>query len=129
MDARQRERVVLPGYLGTREKVALMTGAEALAFPTLYEGFGFPLLEAMACGTPILTSNVSSLPEVAGDAALFVDPLDESSITDGLERLLGDAAFRRHLIAAGTHRLEAFSWDGSARAHAAVLRRAAGRSG
>jgi glycosyltransferase involved in cell wall biosynthesis len=129
MDRDHRDRVVLTGYLGKREKVALMTGAEGLAFPTLYEGFGFPLLEAMACGTPILTSNVSSLPEVAGDAALFVDPLDESSIADGLERLLGDAAFRRHLIAAGTHRLEAFSWDESTRKHAEVLHRAAGRRG
>jgi glycosyltransferase involved in cell wall biosynthesis len=129
MDRAHRERVVLTGYLGTRDKVALMTGAEALAFPTLYEGFGFPLLEAMACGTPILTSNVSSLPEVAGDAALYVDPHDEAAVADGLERLLADAAFRRHLIAAGTHRLEAFSWDSSARAHVDVLRRAAGRSG
>jgi glycosyltransferase involved in cell wall biosynthesis len=129
MDRAHRARIVLTGYLGTREKVALMTGAEALAFPTLYEGFGFPLLEAMACGTPILTSNVSSLPEVAGDAALYVDPLNEGAIADGLDRLLGDAAFRRHLIAAGTHRLEAFSWSASARAHAEVLHRAAGRRG
>jgi glycosyltransferase involved in cell wall biosynthesis len=129
MDPDHRERVVLTGYLGTRDKVALMTGAEALAFPTLYEGFGFPLLEAMACGTPILTSNVSSLPEVAGDAALLVDPLDEAAITDALERLLGDAAFRRRLIAAGTQRLTAFSWETSARAHAEVLHRAAERRG
>lgn len=129
MDRERRDRVILTGYLGTRDKVALMTGAEALAFPTLYEGFGFPLLEAMACGTPILTSNVSSMPEVAGDAALFVDPLDESAIADGLERVVGDAAFRKRLIEAGGRQVEKFSWDQSARKHAEVLHRAAGRPG
>ncbi len=129
MENERRGRVVLTGYLDTRDKVALMTGAEALAFPTLYEGFGFPLLEAMACGTPILTSNVSSMPEVAGDAALLVDPLDEAAIAEGLERVLGDAAFRKRLIEAGEQRLEKFSWDQSARMHAEVLHRAAGRTG
>ncbi|MGH2712133.1 MAG: glycosyltransferase family 4 protein [Actinomycetota bacterium] len=124
----QRARVVMTGYLGTREKAALLTGAEALVFPTLYEGFGFPLLEAMACGTPVLTSNVSSLPEVAGDAALLVDPLNEESIADGIERLLGDAAYRQRLTAAGNRRVDEFSWDISARKHAEVLHRAAGRT-
>jgi glycosyltransferase involved in cell wall biosynthesis len=120
-----RSRVILTGYLGTREKAALLTGAEALAFPTLYEGFGFPLLEAMACGTPVLTSNVSSLPEVAGDAALLVDPLDEEAIANGIGRLIGDGAFRHRLIEAGNRRVERFSWDESARRHAEVLHRAA----
>jgi glycosyltransferase involved in cell wall biosynthesis len=119
-----RRRVVLTGYLGTREKAALLTGAEALAFPTLYEGFGFPLLEAMACGTPILTSNVSSLPEVAGDAALLVDPLDEEAIAQGIGRIIGDAAFRQRLIEAGNRRIEQFDWDTSARKHAEVLHKA-----
>ena len=125
MDRERHERVVLTGYLGTRDKVALMSGAEALAFPTLYEGFGFPLLEAMACGTPILTSNVSSLPEVAGDAALLVDPLEEPAIAEGLERLVGDRALRQRLIDAGSRRLQRFDWDTSARKHAAVMHRAA----
>lgn len=120
-----RQRVILTGYLDTRDKAALLTGAEALVFPSLYEGFGFPLLEAMACGTPILTSNVSSLPEVAGEAALLVDPLDEGAIADGMGRLLSDAAYRHRLVEAGRRRLERFSWDGSARKHAEVLRRAA----
>lgn len=123
-----RHRVVLTGYLGTRDKAALLTGAEALVFPTLYEGFGFPLLEAMACGTPVLTSNVSSLPEVAGDAALLVDPLDQDSIAAGIGRLLGDAAFRQRLIDAGSHRVRQFSWDDSARKHVEVLHRAARRA-
>jgi glycosyltransferase involved in cell wall biosynthesis len=122
-----RGRVTLTGYLGTREKAALLTGAEALVFPTLYEGFGFPLLEAMACGTPVLTSNVSSLPEVAGDAALLVDPLDEAAVAQGIDRLLGDAAFRQRLIEAGNRRIEHFSWDDSARKHSEVLHKAARR--
>jgi glycosyltransferase involved in cell wall biosynthesis len=120
-----RRRVVLTGYLGTAEKTALLTGAEALLFPTLYEGFGFPVLEAMACGTPVLTSDVSSLPEVAGDAALLVDPLDETAIRRGIERLLEDAAFRKRLIEAGNRRVGLFSWDESARKHVEVLHRAA----
>jgi glycosyltransferase involved in cell wall biosynthesis len=123
----QKKRVILPGYLGTREKAALLTGAEALVFPSLYEGFGFPLLEAMACGTPVLTSNVSSLPEVAGNAALLVDPMDEQAIADGIERLLGDAAFRKRLIEAGNKRVDLFTWDRSAAKHAEVLHRAAKR--
>lgn len=122
-----RKRIVLTGYLGTREKTALLTGAEALAFPSLYEGFGFPLLEAMACHTPALTSNVSSLPEVAGDAALLVDPLDEEAIADGIGRLVADAAFRHRLIQAGNARVKGFSWETSARKHAEVLHRAASR--
>ena len=126
LPAAARERVVLTGYLGMGDKVALLTGAEALVFPSLYEGFGFPLLEAMACGTPVLTSNTSSLPEVAGDAALLVDPLDEESIAHGVERLLEDAAFRRRLIDAGQRRVDRFTWDASARKHAEVLHRAAG---
>ncbi|MGH2691286.1 MAG: glycosyltransferase family 4 protein [Actinomycetota bacterium] len=120
-----RRRVILTGYLGTRQKAALLTGAEALVFPTLYEGFGFPLLEAMACGTPVLTSNVSSLPEVAGGAALLVDPLDEEAIAQGIGRLISDAPFRQRLIEAGNRRVELFSWDESARKHAEVLHRAA----
>lgn len=122
-----RRRIILTGYLGTREKTALLTGAEALVFPSLYEGFGFPLLEAMACHTPVLTSNVSSLPEVAGDAALLVDPLDEEAIADGIGRMVADAAFRHRLIQAGNDRVKGFTWETSARKHAEVLDRAASR--
>ena len=122
-----RTRVILTGYLGTGAKAALLTGAEGLVFPALYEGFGFPLLEAMACGIPVLTSNVSSLPEVAGDAALLVDPVDEDAIADGIARLVTDAALRQRLIEAGSRRVDRFSWDESARKHAGVLHRAARR--
>jgi glycosyltransferase involved in cell wall biosynthesis len=116
-----RERVVFTGYVAEEDKVALLGGAAALAFPSLYEGFGLPVLEAMACGTPVLTSNVSALPEVAGDAALLVDPEDPEAIADGLRRLLEDGDLRRRLREAGLRRAERFDWDETARRTAAVL--------
>lgn len=84
--------------------------ARAFAFPSLYEGFGLPPLEAMACGTPVVTSDVSSLPEVAGGAALLVDPHDTDSIADGLRRVLTDEALRRDLVQRGLERARQFSW-------------------
>ncbi|MGE0812136.1 MAG: glycosyltransferase family 4 protein [Vicinamibacterales bacterium] len=84
--------------------------ARVFAFPSLYEGFGLPPLEAMANGTPVVTSNVSSLPEVAGDAALLVDPYDVGAIAEGLRRALTDEALRQDLIARGRARVQDFSW-------------------
>ena len=89
--------------------------ARAFVFPSLYEGFGLPPLEAMACGTPVVTSNVSSLPEVAGGAALLVDPHDADAIADGLCRALTDEALRAALIARGIERARSFSWGQSVR--------------
>ena len=119
-----REGVILTGYVAEAEKVALLSGAEALVYPSLYEGFGLPVLEAMACGTPVLTSNVSALPETAGDAALLVDPHDTEAIAGGIARLLTDPELRERLRIAGTARAAAFSWDETARLTADVLRRA-----
>ena len=97
--------------------------ASVFAFPSLYEGFGLPPLEAMACGTPVLTSKVSSLPEVAGDGALLVDPYSVEEIATGLARLLDDDDLRRDLVARGRARAAAFSWERSARAiHDGYLR-------
>jgi glycosyltransferase involved in cell wall biosynthesis len=87
--------------------------ARAFVFPSLYEGFGLPPLEAMACGTPVVTSNVSSLPEVAGDAALLVDPYDAEAIAAGLVRAVTDEALRTDLIARGLARAHEFSWKQS----------------
>ncbi len=120
-----RERVVLTGYVSDADRVALLGGATALAYPSLYEGFGFPVLEAMAARVPVLTSNVSSLPEVAGEAALLVDPHDEAAIADGLRTLLSDADLRDQLRAAGLARAATFTWEAAARATAEVLRKAA----
>jgi glycosyltransferase involved in cell wall biosynthesis len=87
--------------------------ARAFVFPSLYEGFGLPPLEAMACGTPVVTSNVSSLPEVAGGAAVLVDPYDAQSIADGITRAVTDDVLRAHLIERGAARARDFSWSQS----------------
>jgi glycosyltransferase involved in cell wall biosynthesis len=92
--------------------------ARVFVFPSLYEGFGLPPLEAMACGTPVVTSNVSSLPEVAGGAALLVDPHEVDAIADGIRRAVEDEALRQDLVARGLARARQFSWaDSVARIH------------
>ena len=115
------DRVVFTGYVADDDKAALLSGALAFVYPSLYEGFGLPALEAMACGTPVLTSNVSSLPEVAGDAALLVNPLDTDAIADGMARLIADAGLRRSLIEKGYARVLKFSWADAARQVLQVL--------
>lgn len=119
-----RGSVTLVGYLPEADKVALLGGAIGLAFPSLYEGFGFPVLEAMACGTPVLTSDGSSLPELAGDAALLVDPHDVDAIREGLQILMTDDGVRGRLRAAGLARASSFDWTETARRTAAVLHEA-----
>ncbi len=120
-----RGRVHLTGYLTDDDLPIVYNGAAALAFPSLYEGFGLPALEALACGLPTLTSDTTSLPEVVGDAALTVDPLDTDAITDGLERLLTDSGLRTELRARGLERAQGFSWARAAAATLATLEEAA----
>lgn len=98
------------GYVPDRDLPALLGGAEALAFPSLYEGFGLPALEAMACGTPVVCSNNSSLPEIVGDAGLLVQPTDADAIAGALILLLEDAALREELRRRGIERAASFSW-------------------
>lgn len=102
------------GFADDADLPALYSGAICFAFPSLYEGFGLPVLEAMACGTPVITSNISSLPEVAGDAALVVDPYDVEAITHALKRVIDDSALRDRLIKAGLARAQQFTWEKSA---------------
>ncbi len=92
---------------------ALYRLASVFVFPSLYEGFGLPPLEAMAAGAPVVTSNVSSLPEVVGDAALLIDPMDAGAIAEAMARVLSDPDLRADLIARGHARVQAFSWDRS----------------
>jgi glycosyltransferase involved in cell wall biosynthesis len=109
-------------YVPYQQLPGLMGNAIALVFPSLWEGFGFPVLEAMACGTPVITSNCSSLPEVAGDAAILVDPLQISAITAAMQQMLVDEPGRSHLKAAGLARAREFSWQRTAARTAEVLR-------
>jgi glycosyltransferase involved in cell wall biosynthesis len=108
------------GYVRPEDIAALYSLAAVFAYPSLYEGFGLPVLEAMACGTPVLTSNLSSLPEVAGDAAFLVSPTDRGAIADGLHQLLDDAALAATLTARGLEWSARFSWDRCARETLAV---------
>ena len=100
-----------PGYVSEQDLPSLYAGAAGFAYPSLYEGFGLPVLEAMASGVPVLTSNRASLPEVAGDAAMFVDPEDVADIARSLERLLTDAGWREGAAQRGLARSRAFTWE------------------
>jgi glycosyltransferase involved in cell wall biosynthesis len=120
-DSPAHGRIHLTGYLADDDVPIVYNGAEGLVFPSLYEGFGLPALEAMACGTPVLTSNTTSLPEVVGDAALQVDPLDTSAITDGMARLVGDAALRAKLRQRGLVCAGQFTWRRTAERTLTVL--------
>lgn len=107
-------RVVFPGYVAPEAKAALLSGALAYVFPSLYEGFGLPVLEAMTCGVPVLTSNSSSLPEVAGQAALLVDPHDTAAIAAGLVQLMTRPDLRQRLVEQGYRQVQNFSWNRAA---------------
>jgi glycosyltransferase involved in cell wall biosynthesis len=103
------------GFVPDATLAVLYRLADVFVFPSLYEGFGLPPLEAMASGTPVVTSNVSSLPEVVGDAALLVDPRDPDAIAAAVERILTDDALRRSLVQKGLARAHEFSWERSVR--------------
>ena len=109
------EHVRYLGYVPDEDLPALYSGATLLAFPSLYEGFGLPVLEAMACGTPVVTANVSALPEVAGDAALQVDPRNIDALAEAMGRLLSDDTLHADLRARGLERAKQFSWERTAR--------------
>lgn len=116
-----QDAIRLPGFVPDVDLPALLSSALCFAFPSLHEGFGFPVLEAQACGAPVLAANTSSLPEVAGDGALLVDPLDTHAIAAGLLRLAGDDGLRERLRMAGFANLHRFSWQRCARETLAVL--------
>ncbi len=110
-----QERVSFAGFVDDADLPALYSAARVLAYPSLYEGFGLPMLEAMACGTPVVASTASCLPEVAGDAALLVDPYDVAALAGALTRAHTDEALRADLIARGRRRAGQFRWDDAAR--------------
>ena len=116
------DRIKFLEYVPYAELPVLLNRAIALVFPSLWEGFGFPVLEAMACGTPVITSNLSSLPEVAGDAALLVDPYSEAEITAAMQTIATDAGMRSELRSAGLARASQFSWAKTGKVTAELLR-------
>lgn len=107
-------RVRVLGFVDDADLPALYRNATLFAFPSLYEGFGFPVLEAMACGVPVVCSNASSLPEVVGDAALLIDPHDASELAEALARVAEDADLRREMVARGVAQAARFTWERAA---------------
>jgi len=108
-------KVTFTGYVQDEDQPAVYAGAELLAFPSLYEGFGLPPLEAMACGTPVVASNVASMPEVVGDAGILVDPLDARALGRAMESILSDQSLQEELRVLGAARARDFTWDRTAR--------------
>jgi glycosyltransferase involved in cell wall biosynthesis len=107
--------VHLAGYVDDDDKGALYAGAVALVFPSLYEGFGFPVIEAMHCGMPVITSNTSSLPELVDDAGLLVNPLDIGAIADAMGWMSDDEQLRRSFQERGPRQAAKFTWESAAR--------------
>ena len=105
-----RDRVVFTGYVSDEDLALLYHGSLALVYPSLYEGFGLPILEAMACGTPVICSNTSSMPEVAGDAAIMIDPLNVGELADAIGSVVESNSLREHLRHLGFARAASFSW-------------------
>lgn len=118
--------VVCPGFVEEADLAALYSGALLFVMPSLYEGFCMPVLEAMACGTPVVCSNTSSLPEVVGDAALTFDPLDVEAMADRIACALADDALRQQLVAKGVERSARFTWEACARQVLAVVEQVGG---
>jgi len=116
------------GYVEPAEMPALLRGATAMAFPSLYEGFGSPPLEAMACGCPVACSAAGSLPEVVGEAALTFDPVSVEAIADAIDRISADAQLRASLHADGLRRASEFSWTVAAARHRSLYERVAATS-
>ena len=114
-------KIKILDYVNYKELPILINRAIALVFPSLWEGFGLPILEAMACGTPVITSNVSSMPEVAGDAAILVDPMNVSAIASAIGSIIADNSLRNDLRSRGLYRAKQFSWTTTGQQTADIL--------
>jgi glycosyltransferase involved in cell wall biosynthesis len=123
------ERVLFLGYVPEEDLPALYNLADLFVFPSLYEGFGLPPLEAMACGTPVVVSALSSLPEVVGDGALLVPPREVEALAEAMEKGLGDPSLRRELRGKGLEQAKRFSWSEAAKRLLAIYKRVGGEDG
>ena len=119
---RIRKNIIFTGYLPDEDLPAIYSKASMFLFPSYYEGFGFPILEAMACGTPVITSNRGSIPEVVGDAAILIEPDHHEMIADAIIRLAGDSALQEEYKQKGYRQVEKYSWEESARKHLEIYR-------
>jgi len=124
-DLKLGEAVSLLGYVAEEDLPALLSLAEVFVYPSFYEGFGLPPLEAMACGTPVVASNAPCLPEVLGDAALLVDPLDHHALASAIIRVLEDGSLRQCLLAKGLEQAAKYTWTAAAERALSLYRRAA----
>lgn len=113
--------ITMLGWVSEEEKVRLLQGAEMLLFPSLYEGFGLPVIEAQACGVPVACSNAAALPEIAGDGAILFDPENIAEIVQAVEKILADESLRQDLIVKGLQNAQRFSWEQCARETSVVL--------
>lgn len=121
--ARLGNRILFTGYIAQEHSPLLMCGAQAFVFPSAYEGFGMPPLEAMACGTPVIVSNTAALPEVVGDAGILTDPESEEALCLAMEKILENEAFRDNLRTLGLRRAGGFTWEKSAEKLAKVYQK------
>jgi glycosyltransferase involved in cell wall biosynthesis len=118
-----QKQVVLLGFVSEEQLAALYKGADVFVYPSLYEGFGIPILEAMECGTPVVTSSAGSIPEVAGKAALFVDPKNPEEIANAILQIVSDASLRERMIEQGVEQAKRFSWEKAAQQMLEIYRK------
>ena len=110
-----KDKIIFTGFVATGDLPAIYSSADIFVYPSFYEGFGIPLLESMACGTPVMTSDISSMPEVVGDVALLFDPYSVEDIAEKILKLARDNSMRNILSEEGIERAKKFSWEKSAR--------------
>jgi glycosyltransferase involved in cell wall biosynthesis len=121
---KNNEKIIITGYVPEEDLPALYSGATVFVYPSFYEGFGIPILEAMACGCPVITSNTSSMPEVAGDAAILVDPYNLNEIKDNIENVLLNSILKKNMEKKGYNQIKKFDWLTSANELIKTFRRA-----